>query len=142
DLFASLEQTPPVPLKEPEVGIFQSLWEIAFPKEIDWDDAMHKDRGITAVAPLSSRWNDPFSDEKMRNGPIASGNAHGDFYLLDLYGGEDEMGTAVIKCSYKRIMKLHDGMINDLSVGALYSKEEEEGNTFEIATAGEDSKCK
>ena len=31
--------------------------------------------GITAVAPVSSRYLDPFDkNEKMRNGPIASGN--------------------------------------------------------------------
>ena len=26
----------------------------AFPKEIDWDDEVHSNRGITAVAPLSA----------------------------------------------------------------------------------------
>ena len=30
--------------------------EIAFPKEIDWDDEEHSGRGITAVAPVSSRF--------------------------------------------------------------------------------------
>lgn len=149
DLFAILEQTPPVPLKEPEKSMFQTVWELAFPKEIDWDDETHRNRGITAVAPLSSKnatggEDHPFStssEEKLRNGPIACGNAHGDFYLLNLYEGE-EGEQATINCSYRCLNKLHDGAINDLSVGALYKGPENCGDNFEVATAGDDGTCK
>mmetsp|Transcript_49926 Transcript_49926/g.116558 ORF Transcript_49926/g.116558 Transcript_49926/m.116558 type:complete len:976 (+) Transcript_49926:55-2982(+) len=151
DLFATLEQTAPVPLPVRERTFFQKVWEIAFPKEIDWDDDIHKGRGITAVAPLSSNFSDgdsPFltEDPRMRSGPIAIGNAHGDFYLLNLYGEEevDEEGNSKtsIDASYKRLVKLHDGPINDLAVGAIYTADNSFGNHFEVVTSGEDCKCK
>ncbi|CAJ1431164.1 unnamed protein product [Effrenium voratum] len=143
DLFAILVQTPPVPLPVEEKGIFQKIWEMAFPKEIDWDDEVHSNRGITAVAPLSSRYENPFDEnEKMRNGPIASGNAHGDFFLHSMYSmvTDEESGedNCMVKGSYKCIRKLHSGAINDLAVGPLYA-DGEEGNTFQIATSGEDN---
>lgn len=145
DLFAILVQSPPEPLAEKPKGCCGTLWEIAFPKEIDWDDEEHSGRGITAVAPVSSRFGEKDTlafdkAERMRNGPIASGNSHGDFYLHNLYDSSDE-GTAEVKSSFQRILKLHDGAINDLSVGPLY-RNDENGNTFHIATSGDDCKCK
>ena len=57
---------------------------------------------------------------------IWPGNAHGDFYLHNLYGQDDE-GGAVVQSSYQRILGLHKGPIHDLAVGALYCNEEKLG---------------
>lgn len=106
DLFAILVQSPPEPLDDGAKGCCGSLWETFFPKEINWDDEAHKNRGITAVAPVSSRYGTPDElafnkDERMRNGPIASGNAHGDFYLHNLYERGDDGETQAARGSIR-----------------------------------------
>lgn len=143
DLFAILVQTPP-PSPVEEKGMCGKVWEMAFgKKEVDYDKL--DPVGVTAVAPVSSRFGTTQDlafnkSEKMRNGPIASGNAHGDFYLHNLYFQDDE-GGAEVKSSYQRILGLHKGPIHDLAVGALY-RNEENGNTFHIATSGDDGNVK
>ena len=74
DLFAILVQTPPPAAPEPPKGCCAPFCELIFGKsEIDYEKIGPV--GITAVAPVSSRYLDPFDkNEKMRNGPIASGN--------------------------------------------------------------------
>ena len=74
DLFAILVQTPPPATPEPPKGCCAPFCELIFGKpEIDYEKVGPV--GITAVAPVSSRYLDPFEkSEKMRNGPIASGN--------------------------------------------------------------------
>jgi len=140
DLFAILVQTPPPAAPEPPKGCCAPLCELIFGKpEIDYEKIGPV--GITAVAPVSSRYMDPFNkSEKMRNGPIASGNAQGDFYLHNLYS-RDEDGIPSVKGSYQRISKLHDGPIHDLAVAPLY-KDDEQGNVFHLATSGDDGKVK
>jgi hypothetical protein len=59
-------------------------------------------------------------------GHIGPGNAHGDFYLHNLYFQDDE-GGAEVKSSYQRILGLHKGPIHALAVGALYRIEEKLG---------------
>lgn len=77
DLFAILVQTPP-PMKVEPKGCCGTVMELAFGKaEVDYDKM--DPVGVTAVAPVSSRFGtgDELAfnlNEKLRNGPIASGN--------------------------------------------------------------------
>eukprot|EP00931_Biecheleriopsis_adriatica_P032579 TRINITY_DN19002_c0_g1_i2.p1 TRINITY_DN19002_c0_g1~~TRINITY_DN19002_c0_g1_i2.p1 ORF type:complete len:966 (-),score=205.10 TRINITY_DN19002_c0_g1_i2:38-2935(-) len=132
DLYAILAMSPKSPLIEPEKGLFASMWEMVFPKQINWDDEEHKDRGMSAVACVGSKYESPFTKddigatqaeggegeqaqpEKMRNGPIVSGNVHGDFFIHCLYSGDDGEGRVEI------IEGLHSSTINDISIAPLY----------------------
>jgi len=107
DLVAMTQMEVPAELRSGEgFDLYKVLKEAVLPTKVKWDEVLkEKPRGVTAVVCNCSP--DPGCKKLLRNAPMVSGNAHGDFYVTDLTRTSDDAVPPVL-------FKLHSDQINDI----------------------------